>query len=124
MLAFTAERIRTLCGVTGYKRGEAMVEQGQVMVAERDDEDRCSRAVVQDHEVYHVHIDIDGADFHAECECGAYGGYYPYCKHIAAVLILMLDEEKNGARENRGKGEVVPLPTPGVTSRDIRLTAV
>lgn len=122
MLAFTAERIRTLCGVTGYKRGEAMVEQGQVMVAERDDEDRCSRAVVQDHEVYHVHIDIDGADFHAECECGAYGGYYPYCKHIAAVLILMLDEEKNGARENRGKGEVVPLPTPGVTSRDIRLT--
>ncbi|WP_160043464.1 DEAD/DEAH box helicase [Paenibacillus sp. USDA918EY] len=122
MLAFTAERIRTLCGVTGYKRGEAMVEQGQVMVVERDDEDRCSRAVVQDDEIYHVHIDIDGADFHAECECGAYGGYYPYCKHIAAVLILMLDEEKNGNGELRRKGEVVPLPTPGITSRDIRLT--
>ncbi|MDR0270252.1 SNF2 helicase associated domain-containing protein [Paenibacillus sp.] len=123
MLAFTAERIRTLCGVTGYKRGETMARQGQVMVMERDDEERCSRAVVQDQEVYHVQVDIDGADFHAECECGAYGGYYPYCKHIAAVLIQMLEEEKNGGvTDERRRGEVLPLPTPGITSRDIRLT--
>ncbi|MCJ8011627.1 DEAD/DEAH box helicase [Paenibacillus sp. KQZ6P-2] len=123
MLAFTPERIRTLCGVTGFKRGETMVEQGQVMVVERDDEDRCQRAVVQDHEVFYVHIDIDGSDFSAECECAAYGGYYPYCKHIAAVLIYMLEEEKNGVEAvDRRRGEVVPLPTPGVTSRDIRLT--
>ncbi|WP_136606657.1 DEAD/DEAH box helicase [Paenibacillus dokdonensis] len=121
MLAFTAQRIKTLCGVTGFKRGETMVEQGQVMVLERDEEERCQKAVVQDQEVFHVHIDIDGADFSAECECAAYGGYYPYCKHIAAVMINMLEEEKNGVEEGHRRGEVLPLPTPGITSRDIRL---
>ncbi|MBE9915602.1 DEAD/DEAH box helicase family protein [Paenibacillus donghaensis] len=123
MLAFTAERIRILCGATGYKRGETMMGHGQVMVAERDDEGRCSRAVVQDQEVFHVHIELDDNDFHAECECAAFGGYYPYCKHIAAVLILMLEEDKNGGQAvGRRPGQVMPLPTTGVTSRDIRLT--
>lgn len=122
MLAFTAERIKNLCGVTGFKRGETMMEQGQVMVMERDEDNRCSLAVVQDQEVFHVHIDVDGADFSAECECAGYGGYYPYCKHIAAVLLQMLEEEKNGGEAlNPRQGEVIPLPTPGITSRDIRL---
>lgn len=122
MLAFTAERIKNLCGVTGFKRGEAMSEQGQVMVLERDEEERCRMAAVQDQDVYHVHIDIDGADFSAECECAGIGGYYPYCKHIAAVLIYMLEEEKSGAQAaDPRKGAVIPLPTPSITSRDIRL---
>lgn len=123
MLAFTSQRIRSLCGASAFKRGEEYCAYGQVMIVERDDDNRYIEAVVQDEDIYRVEVDIDGADFSATCHCAGFGGYYPYCKHIAGVLIYLLEEEKGGADRLQPRGEVVPIPTPAVSSRDVRLTS-
>lgn len=90
MAPFTMMDIKLLCGVTAFKRGEDYKLSGRVtnMVVS---EDGCHfDAVVRGTKRYKVTVDLDEVgEIEAYCDCPAYGNYYDYCKHVAAVLLAI-----------------------------------
>lgn len=90
MASFTMMDIKLLCGVTAFKRGEDYKLSGRVtnMVVS---EDKCHYdAVVRGTKRYKVTVDLDDVgEIEATCNCPAYGNYYDYCKHVAAVLLAI-----------------------------------
>lgn len=90
MAPFTIMDIKLLCGVTAFKRGEEYQQSGRIGKLTVSEDGRHYRAVVRGTETYEVKVDLDDAgEIEAHCDCPAYGNYYDYCKHIAAVLLAI-----------------------------------
>ncbi|SEL74022.1 DEAD/DEAH box helicase [Paenibacillus sp. OK003] len=108
MASFTMMDIKLLCGVTAFKRGEDYKLSGRVtnMVVS---EDECHYdAVVRGTKRYKVTVDLDDVgEIEATCNCPAYGNYYDYCKHVAAVLLAIHErvEELGDHSANNEEGQ-------------------
>ncbi|MGQ8873652.1 DEAD/DEAH box helicase [Paenibacillus sp. TSA_86.1] len=90
MAPFTMMDIKLLCGVTAFKHGEEYQQSGRIGKLAVIEDGRHYQAVVRGTEAYQVKVDLDEAgEIEAHCNCPAYGNYYDYCKHIAAVLLAI-----------------------------------
>jgi SNF2 family DNA or RNA helicase len=97
--------IQELCGAASYMRGETYLRSGQVLSIKREAEGaNRSRYEVE------IAFDEDG-EVGASCECTAYTPL-SYCKHIAAVLLSLSDEETDGA----------PIQDEVISEKDTHLT--
>ncbi|MCZ8512202.1 DEAD/DEAH box helicase [Paenibacillus filicis] len=91
----TVQSIQLMCGRTAYEKGAAIQRSGKVSLGPIDPEASCGEAVVKDKGSYHVKVSrgYEG-DVNAECTCPSLPSYDRFCKHIAAVLIAMLDRQQ------------------------------
>ncbi|MEK4513012.1 DEAD/DEAH box helicase [Paenibacillus sp. FSL K6-2524] len=106
MVPFTLGEVRSLCGRISYKRGEQLVKEGLVAELNSDGAGHFE-AKVHGEQQYVVRVDVNrSGTLKAQCNCPAYTPYYGYCKHIAAVLIMIHQvHSEPGIRS----GYVVPL---------------
>ncbi|CAH8719251.1 DEAD/DEAH box helicase [Paenibacillus thiaminolyticus] len=94
MPAFTLTDVKSFCGSTSYKRGEDYYRLGKVSRLKKS-ADGCSyTARVKGSSSYSVEVEIwpDG-EISTYCDCPAFYSYDNDCKHIAAVLIAIHDQE-------------------------------
>ncbi|MCP1137502.1 DEAD/DEAH box helicase [Paenibacillus polysaccharolyticus] len=104
MAPFTMMDIKLLCGVTAFKHGEEYQQSGRIGELAVSEDGRHYQAVVRGTEAYEVKVDLDDAgEIEAHCNCPAYGNYYDYCKHIAAVL-LAIHEREDMPEPSSGRG--------------------
>ena len=104
MAPFTMMDIKLLCGVTAFKHGEEYQQSGRIGKLAVSEDRRHYQAVVRGTEAYEVKVDLDDAgEIEAHCNCPAYGNYYDYCKHIAAVL-LAIHERGDTPEPSSGRG--------------------
>lgn len=104
MAPFTIMDVKLLCGVTAFKRGEEYKQSGRIGKLTVSEDGCHYDAVVRGSKLYKVQVDLDDAgDIEAHCNCPAYGNYYDYCKHIAAVL-LAIHERVDTPEPSSGKG--------------------
>ncbi|MGE6667856.1 SNF2 helicase associated domain-containing protein [Paenibacillus xylanexedens] len=110
MAPFTMMDIKLLCGVTAFKRGEDYNLSGRVTNLVVSEDERHYNAVVRGTKRYKITVDLDETgEIEAYCNCPAYGNYYDYCKHVAAVLMAIherAEEQGNhvGNHEKAAKG--------------------
>lgn len=93
MPAFTLTDVKSFCGSTSYKRGR-LLPPGQGVTLEevcRWMQLYCAR---EGSSSYSVEVEIwpDG-EISTYCDCPAFYSYDNDCKHIAAVLIAIHDQE-------------------------------
>jgi SNF2 family DNA or RNA helicase len=124
--SLSLQDIKSLCGTTSYKRGEAYYKSHRVLQLNYDPDEQCYHAVVSGSKRYNVKIELDQYGYmEAECDCPAFHSYYDYCKHIAAVLLHIHALNQSD--------KVIPLPSqhkakdkdalePVISSRDMQLT--
>ncbi|MBY0206791.1 DEAD/DEAH box helicase [Paenibacillus cucumis (ex Kampfer et al. 2016)] len=104
MAPFTMMDIKLLCGVTAFKHGEEYQQSGRIGKLAVSEDGRHYQAFVRGTEAYEVKVDLDDAgEIEAHCNCPAYGNYYDYCKHIAAVL-LVIHEREDMPEPSSGRG--------------------
>ncbi|MCL6604672.1 MAG: DEAD/DEAH box helicase [Paenibacillus sp.] len=117
--------IKLLCGRSAFEQGQVYYHTGRVDlidVGEDDDDSHYSdyEAVVQGSKGksvdVKVSIDRDG-DVSGECTCSAYYHGGPFCKHIAAVMVNVLELEQN--QESQGRTVASSLHTRGVASNGV-----
>ncbi|WP_145414142.1 DEAD/DEAH box helicase [Paenibacillus xylanexedens] len=113
MAPFTMMDIKLLCGVTAFKRGEEYQQSGRIGKLAVSEDGRHYQAVVRGTEAYQVKVDLDDAgEIEAYCNCPAYGNYYDYCKHIAAVLLAIHEREDAQEQElSGGRGTISKVGT-------------
>lgn len=111
MAPFTMMDIKLLCGVTAFKHGEEYQQSGRIGKLAVSEDGRHYQAVVRGTEAYEVKVDLDDAgEIEAHCNCPAYGNYYDYCKHIAAVL-LAIHEREDTPELSGGRGTASKVGT-------------
>jgi superfamily II DNA or RNA helicase len=94
----TKRIIKLLCGETAYERGEALQQEGSVTLTKEDAAapgfTHSYEAVVHGNNRYHITVHIDGnGDVDAECSCLAFYSSDKLCKHVAAVLLHIHEEQ-------------------------------
>lgn len=90
----TKRIVKSLCGRTSYDRGEAYYQLGRVHFTRLNHDSKEYEATVAGTDHYHIHIQLlhhERVD--AICDCPAFGVYNNYCKHIAAVLLGIIDRQ-------------------------------
>ncbi|MDN8590742.1 DEAD/DEAH box helicase [Paenibacillus sp. 11B] len=108
MAPFTMMDIKLLCGVTAFKRGEDYNLSGRVTNLIVSEDECHYDAVVRGTKRYQVTVDLDETgEIEAYCNCPAYGNYYDYCKHVAAVLLAINErgEEELGGHAANNKAD-------------------
>ncbi|WP_410514240.1 SNF2 helicase associated domain-containing protein [Paenibacillus sp. BR2-3] len=101
--------IKLLCGKSAFEEGQAYYRSGKVDLIYEEQKDEVNpannpsvyAAVVQGSRgrKYNMRVEIDSdGDVHADCSCTAYDHGGPFCKHIAAVLINIVDLEHGHGR--------------------------
>lgn len=109
MAPFSMMDIKLLCGVTAFKRGDDYHKSGRVTNLVVSEDEQHYDAIVRGTKRYKVKIDLDEAgEIEAFCDCPAYGTYYDYCKHVAAVLLTIherWEQAKPAAQKTRGESD-------------------
>lgn len=92
------EIIQSLCGKVSIDKGQAYYRAQKVAFTTFDAENHMYEATVKANNTFQIHVQIrqDG-DVHAKCTCPTLASYDRYCQHIAAVLLNILDTERNGS---------------------------
>ncbi|MDF2962849.1 MAG: helicase [Paenibacillus sp.] len=89
--------IKLLCGRFSYEEGEDYYEAGRVTITNYDSEAPVCEAAVKGTRTYEVTVEADeNGEVIAECTCPAFVSYGDNCKHIAAVLLNILDIQHRG----------------------------
>ncbi|MEM5016542.1 DEAD/DEAH box helicase [Metabacillus indicus] len=87
--------IENLCGRVSLKSGDSLRRSNKVKFREYD-EDRC-HAVVKSTEDFSVSITVDtGGGLQAVCSCPKLLSFNQECQHIAAVLLEIMEHQKQG----------------------------
>lgn len=112
---FTRADVKELCGNTSYSRGMQYCRENRVIKIEVDpNTDQCT-AVVKGSSRYHVRLkwSADGGDVEAECSCPAFEVHYSYCKHVAAVMLALVQSPSfaGGRVSTRSAGPSLAPPT-------------
>ncbi|WP_334072761.1 MULTISPECIES: DEAD/DEAH box helicase [Paenibacillus] len=109
----TERLIKLLCGRIAYDRGEAYFRQKRVTFTHTDPEAGHYQAIVRGTDSYRVfvHIDLNG-DVSAECQCPAYALYNNNCKHIAAVLLGIREQQAGSGFPTRSVSLLYPEGRP------------
>lgn len=85
--------IQERCGTVSFKSGEAFRRADKVKIHIYTD--RKCEATVSATEDFHVVITAEGeGSFHAECSCPKLASIRKDCQHIAAVLLTILEHQK------------------------------
>jgi SNF2 family DNA or RNA helicase len=85
--------IKQMCGETAFKKGEIFNRTRKVQLETEDISLPIIRGVVN--EEFNVTVQNDGSgDFPSSCTCPKLASYNKSCQHIAAVLINILDRQK------------------------------
>lgn len=125
----TRQFIKLLCGRIAYDRGEAYYRHKKVDLTPVGQDGRQFHAVVHDMDTCFVHIDLSAkGSLAAQCSCDVYTSLHNYCKHIAAVLLAIFDEQQNRTPEletdrDEITGSLSAFPArPDSSGKDIWLT--
>lgn len=87
--------IENLCGRVSLKSGDSLRRSNKVKFREYH-EDRC-HAVVKSTEDFDVLVTVDsGGVFQAVCSCPKLLSFKQECQHIAAVLLEIIEHQKQG----------------------------
>jgi SNF2 family DNA or RNA helicase len=90
----TERSVKQLCGQSSFTKGKALLRTGKVELQTGPAEQGAYSAVVQDKERFHVTIQIEpDAHVQASCSCPPLLSYTLHCKHIAAVLLAVMQED-------------------------------
>lgn len=89
--------IKLLCGRFSYEEGEAYYQAGKVTITMDDPEASIYEATVEESgSLYPVTVEIDqNGEVDAQCACPAFYPEDHYCKHIAAVLLNIHDNQQH-----------------------------
>ncbi|WP_058301463.1 DEAD/DEAH box helicase [Gorillibacterium timonense] len=93
----TERIIRSLCGQTAYRKGEAFRRAGKVALLLLKEEPGKSiyEVAVKDNGSCRVIVEIhSGGEITAECSCSVSFSFDAYCKHVAAALHQMMTEQR------------------------------
>ncbi|RED64091.1 DEAD/DEAH box helicase [Cohnella lupini] len=118
--AINKQSIREQCGPAAYMRGEAYFRSGQVASVKKEQGGAGYRAIVKgsSRNRYEVEIAFDeDGEIAASCECAAFSPL-TFCKHIAAVLLKLADEE---TEEQPAENEVISEKDAHLTKQVIFL---
>lgn len=86
--------ITEMCGIVSFKRGDAFYRANKVTI-EHYDSNGCT-AIVDGNDHFYVTIKKDNNNkIYTECSCPKLASFDKECQHIAAVLIAILDNQRN-----------------------------
>src|SRR3954453_2717394 len=89
-----------MCGIVSFKRGDAFFRANKVIV-KKDNPDVCE-AVVTGSEDFHVTIENDeSGSIRTICSCPKLASFQKDCQHIAAVLLLIYEHQRQGIIPSR-----------------------
>ncbi|MBH5319059.1 SNF2 helicase associated domain-containing protein [Paenibacillus sp. GSMTC-2017] len=91
----TERIIKLLCGPDNFERGEAYFRDGKVTCKRiGDDDQEHYSAIIASNKNYDVKIEVDSNnDVDAECSCLAFYTDNNYCKHVAAALLYIHNQQ-------------------------------
>lgn len=125
----TRQFIKLLCGRIAYDRGEAYYRHKKVDLTPVGQDGQQFHAVVHDIDTCFVHIDLSAkGNVAAQCSCDVYTSLHNYCKHIAAVLLAIFDDQQHKGTEIEPEpvidsGSLSASPSrPDASSKDVWLT--
>ncbi|OWA34575.1 helicase SNF [Saccharibacillus sp. O16] len=100
--------IKSLCGDSAYRKGEALFRAGRVHIRQLPNEEaQVYEADVRDGQNWHLTLRFGGDDaVIADCECSTGFAFERCCKHSAAALLEWLRLRKEGSVEGQVKGQV------------------
>lgn len=106
--AITERLIIRLCGQDNYDKGNAYVQAGRVTVERSAD---TYIAIVQANRDFkvRVHTERDGTAF-PECDCISHLAEEYYCKHSAAALIAIMDEQSSRMQASNRRSAATSTP--------------
>lgn len=92
--------IKERCGTVSFKRGESYYRSNKVKMDEFSS--NYCEATVMGEEDFHVTVTggVNG-ELHAKCSCPKLASFEKDCQHIAAVLIAIHYEQRNGNGQGR-----------------------
>ncbi|MBY9078091.1 DEAD/DEAH box helicase [Paenibacillus sp. HN-1] len=127
----TEPLIKSLCGVSSYRKGESMRRAGKVTlsIVESGDNSLSYEAAIKDNGVCRAAVHITpGGQVSAECACSIGFTFDQYCKHVAAALLQIMvlqrfeeAEEEGLPPESRGTGNLTHEGNPQLVSRVLEL---
>lgn len=84
--------------VRTYLRGKGYYDQRRVKSLNFNPGSMLVEGIVQGFRSYNVYASFsrEGELVEAGCDCPAYGKYWGYCKHIVAMLLAIMEEDKKG----------------------------
>ncbi|WP_445505690.1 SNF2 helicase associated domain-containing protein [Niallia sp. 03091] len=87
--------IKELCGTVSFKRGDSFYQNNKVEFTEYQ-ANGC-KAIVKGGDDFYITIKTDGdGGMQSECSCPKLASFDRECQHIAAVLLAVLEHERNG----------------------------
>ncbi|OPA79253.1 helicase SNF [Paenibacillus selenitireducens] len=133
MSFYLTERIiKLLCGTSAYDKGQADYQAGKVTLTHDDPDAFTYEAIVQGNTECKVTIEIDSnGDIGAECTCLAFYSYDTYCKHVAAALLHIHDQQERSwvavgsadtTQHNAGSSAVTANRKPVISPIDKQMT--
>ncbi|GEB78414.1 helicase SNF2 [Sporolactobacillus inulinus] len=94
-IQLTEEMIKGLFSSTIYQRGHRYYANGRVRDFHFDPEGGDWQASVDGTEPYRVSIRIDDQSLYSHCDCPAARSFPTPCKHVAAVLIKLMEDQQS-----------------------------
>jgi superfamily II DNA or RNA helicase len=95
--------IKELCGTVSFKRGDAFYRADKVKFTKYSKE--LAEATVTGADEFHVTVRKNNDGFTAQCSCPKLASIKTECQHVAAVLIAILDKQRQGIEQLQVKGE-------------------
>lgn len=95
--------IKDLCGTVSFKRGDAFYRADKVKFTEYSNE--LAEAIVTGADEFHVTVRKNNGGFTTQCSCPKLASIKTECQHVAAVLIAILDKQRQGIERFQVKGE-------------------
>jgi SNF2 family DNA or RNA helicase len=95
--------IKDLCGTVSFKRGDAFYRADKVKFTKYSNE--MAEAIVTGADEFHVTVRINKGGFTTQCSCPKLVSIKTECQHVAAVLIAILDKQRQGIERFHVIGE-------------------
>ncbi|MNM06831.1 ATP-dependent helicase HepA [compost metagenome] len=128
----TEPLIKSLCGISSYRKGESMRRAGKVTLSllEAGVDGLRYEAAIKDNGVCRAAVHIEpGGQVTAECACSIGFAFDQYCKHVAAALLQIMvlqrfEEEETEERlpqESPNNGSMPSEGNPQLVNRVLEL---
>ncbi|WP_080846221.1 DEAD/DEAH box helicase [Cytobacillus gottheilii] len=110
----THKMVKERCGTISYKRGDAFFRANKVSF-ESYDQGQCE-AIVNGAEPFYVKLRSDeSGELQAECTCPKLASYTKDCQHVAAVMLAIHENQRQGRSPITSNGDKHDL-TEGLLS--------
>lgn len=89
------KKIKEMCGSVSFKRGEAYVRAGKVII--HNDSETLCKATVKGTEDFHVKIEKGtNGRIQTSCSCPSLENFSMSCQHVAALLLAFNERKRQG----------------------------